>query len=253
MGVKQLKYLGTAPLVLKFLQFLLVEAGMSHPWWDKMPWDILVPASIGATLMILIQDFSDPNTWIRRLWRHLFSKFEIEQVFADPRHVNGDGDPDRIVLVANIRYKRRIKNSEILIYATNNSVKKIKRELVARVPNGNREKDEIQRKFPILVRHIPRPNWTPRHDAFGIDDGYVGNKEKPENCWISPCFKGRVEIVIEGQSKSIYLNTHPMRNTANTGIHIYDLQDATFAYGSPMVKLKQSKSPIKAIENYDHT
>ena len=226
---------------------------MSHPWWDKMPWDILVPASIGATLMILIQDFSDPNTWIRRFWRHMFSKFDVEQIFADPRYVNGEGQADRIILCARIRYKRKIEKGTVLIYATQNSLKKPERKLVARVEIGDKVKDEVDLKFPILVKHISRPGWTPRHDAFGVNDGNSGNVELPNSSWLTPAFSGLIELELEGQRRNLYTYAAPMRNTENTGLQVFDLQDAAFAYGNPMVKLKQSKPEIKAIENNDNS
>ena len=222
-----MKFRKNLPFILPVVtaaKAIFTHYGLTHPWTELIPGNYMIAASGGILFLYSWQQIIDPNSTFRSKWKQVFSSFEIEQIFANPLYQKGKGDVDRVALYARLRFKKSISNAKIKIFITPNQVGNEKRQFVMSVPLGDREKDEIMNEFPILVKHISRPNWTPRHDSFGLDTVNEGTNYDKAKSSLSN-FQGLIELELNGTTRDFFIYTAPMKNSLSTGIRAIETKD----------------------------
>lgn len=156
-----LPYLGTGVL------WIVDTFGTSSAWWaaNVQPYaDSFWPYAIGFVAGMLLQDVTNPQSWLRESWKEQINKFEVEGLRIG-HSVDG---PKRLEVNVHIKFLRRLKSADLALrvhsctgmqYAPH--IHPIKVEHLSDVMKDERH---IIRLCTLVISH---PGWTPYHSTWG--------------------------------------------------------------------------------------
>ena len=225
-----MKYFMVVPYALQIILKLFFESLTASEIWKSVPWLQINWTLAGLLIAFVIHDITDPKSWIRENWRLWFGKFEIANVIPEYRNINEEGDPNRVVLVARLRFKRAVKNAEVLVYATWHGVHNPNRELIGKYDLGNVVKGE-EKKLDLAVRFILGPGREAYHSVFGGDVSNIRLSDKHKS--LGPGWKGFIEIEVVGETHGFFVYSYSDRKREDSGFIVIDDAEAALALSKP--------------------
>lgn len=103
-----LPYLGTGVL------WIVDTFGTSSAWWaaNVQPYaELFWPYAIGFVAGMLLQDVTNPQSWLRESWKLQIKKFEVEGLGVG-HSVDG---PKRLEVNVHIKFLRRLKSADLAL------------------------------------------------------------------------------------------------------------------------------------------